>query len=172
MWDDWHALWTVRLAQLAEHGVVLDPTTIPLHPQPVATDDAEWDFHHMATVYLPEPGHFWLAWAGSHPIGMIGAQAIGSWVELRRMFVDPAYRRRGVGSRLVHTLLDHCRQQHVTAIELWTGPHGSGEALYTRCGFQRVPRPGSDAAHIQRMTNYCPDHDEIRMRVDWPSINR
>lgn len=67
-WGDWHALWRVRLAQLAEHGALLDVAAIPPQPEMVATDDPEWDFHDIATVYLRSPGSLWLAWDGAQPI--------------------------------------------------------------------------------------------------------
>ncbi len=31
-WEDWHALWIIRLAQLAEDGISIDPATIPAQP--------------------------------------------------------------------------------------------------------------------------------------------
>jgi GNAT superfamily N-acetyltransferase len=169
IWDDWRALWYVRMAQLVEHGIEVDPATIPVHPEHVPDTDAEWDFHEIAQVYLHLPGNFWLAWDGQHPIGMVGAQAIGQCVELRRMFVAPAYRRHGVGARLVQALLAYCHHQGAQAVELWTAAGGQGQALYTRCGFWQVAAPGSEYATVQQASHYRPDADEIRMRMDWPT---
>jgi len=68
----------------------------------------------------------------------IGAEDKGDYVELRRMYVRAEYRRRGIGTLLVQTLVDHCIEQKVGVIKLWTAKDGPGRFLYEKCGFRQV----------------------------------
>lgn len=163
-WDDWRALWRLRLYQLAEAGIVVPDSAIPAAPEDVAPDDHEWDYHHIAEVYLSGKGGFWLAWADAVPIGHIAAQDLGAGIELRHMYVRLEYRRQGAGSQLVQALLEHCAVHGVRAIELWTATDGLGRKLYERQGFIAVGAPGPEFAAALECTRYTPGDDEVRMR--------
>jgi GNAT superfamily N-acetyltransferase len=165
-WEDWHALWIIRLAQLAEDGIILDPATIPA--QPNLDDDTvyEWDFHHIAEVYLSAAGHFWFACYAGQPVGYVGGQDLGGAIELRRMYVNQMYRRLGIGTRLVHALVSHSRQHTIRAIELWTAQDGPGRQLYHICGFRTIAEPGVLFQDVHSKTRYLPSAGEIRMRLD------
>jgi len=165
-WEDWSALWAIRLAQLAEHGILLDPTAIPEHPQSGIDDEHEWDFHHIEQVYLRGAGHFWLAWYTEQPVGYVGGQDVGGAIELRRMYVKASYRRLGVGTKLVEALISHSHTQGVQAIELWTAENGPGRRLYQALGFRETEGPGAEFKDITTRTRYTPGADEIRMRLD------
>ena len=160
--QDWNALWLVRLRQLAESGVRLDV----LPERPDHTSPYEQDYHRIDQVYLSGAGNFWLAWCEQLPVGHIGAQAFDDVVELRRLYVIPEYRRHGVGTALVRTLVEHCTTQRVRAIELWTVASGPGRGLYERFGFRVVDKPGPEF----RVVNY--PAGEIRMRFGLAIGNR
>lgn len=166
--DDWPALWAIRTAQLAEHGVLLDSTTaIPEYPpQPGIDDRHEWDLCHINLVYLCGAGNFWLARYTGHPVGYVGGQDVGGAIELRRMYVKAGYRRRGVASRLVEALVSHSRAQGIHAIELWTAADGPGRQLYRSLGFRKTEGPGVEYNDVAALTRYTPGADEIRMRLD------
>ena len=163
---EWIALWTVRLMQLAEHGIQIDPATLPDHPQLGTDHPHEWDFHHLDQVYLRGAGHFWIARCAAQPIGYIGGQDLGGAIELRRMSVNAFYRRRGIGSTLVQALIDRSRAYAIPAIELWTAAEGSGRQLYQTFGFQVTAGPGTEFADVIGRTRYTPSDDEIRMRLE------
>lgn len=165
-WDDWPALWAVRRMQLAEHGIKIDPSTLPDRPQPGTNHAHEWDFHEIEHVYLRGAGHFWLARMAGQPVGYVGGQDVGGAIELRRMYVNESYRRRGIGSALVHALIDRSRAYAITAIELWTAAHGPGRPLYETFGFQLRAQPGPEFADVIVRTRYTPGDDEIRMRLE------
>ena len=138
-------------ARLAEHGIVFDPDY---------EDSAAWDLDHIDEVYLSGAGGFWLAWCEDALVGSIGAQDLGGVVELRRMYVKAPYRRRGIGTRLVETLIEHCGDGGIEAIELWTAREGPGRFLYAEQGFRWVRGKGPGFGE-------APDSpDEIRMRRD------
>jgi GNAT superfamily N-acetyltransferase len=163
-WHDWLALWAVRLAQLAEHGILLDPAAIAKSPQPGVDDEHEWDFHHIDQVYLRGAGNFWLAWYADCPVGYVGGQDVGGAIELRRMYVKASYRRLGVGTALVEALIAHSHTQGIRAIELWTAVNGPGRRLYRALGFRETEGPGIEFQDVTARTGYTPGADEIRMR--------
>ena len=164
-WKHWRSLWQLRFCQLAEHGIHLPPDAFPPHPAEVERDDAEWDYHHMAAVYLKGAGGFWLAHSDAVPVGHVGGQDIGGAVELRRMYVRAEFRRCGIGQRLVSTLVAHCAQQRISAVELWTAQAGAGRKLYETTGFHAVDAPGSEFANVAIIIGWTPGEDEIRMRL-------
>jgi GNAT superfamily N-acetyltransferase len=89
------------------------------------------------------------------PVGQIGAEDKGDYVELRRMYVQMEYRRCGIGTILVQSLINHCLTQKVGSIELWTAEHGLGRILYEKFGFQKAERVGEA----------LDSSDQIRMRL-------
>ena len=170
-WDDWDALWQIRRAHLAEYGI--DPSQVYTPPRPsaeatVGAKDAhyEWDLAHPARVYLRGAGGFWIARVAGQPVGYVGAQALGQAVELRRMYVAAALRRRGIGAALVRALVHHCRAQGVGVVELWTENGGVGQQLYAQVGFRVVGGEGPEFAGAQAEDRYLPDPGEIRMRLE------
>lgn len=161
----WHALWVLRHHQLTEEGII-GPLDIPDQPEDVERDGYEWDYHHMAEIYLSGAGGFWLAWCGDDPAGHIGGQDLGGVLELRHMYVRAVYRRRGIATALVQALLDHCKTQSVKAVELWTGWDGEGRGLYERMGFRVTAGPGEEFYDLDYRLNRTPGEGEIRMRFD------
>ena len=114
---------------------------------------------HLATRYPVESRHgfaverlvrdgvaFFVARVEGAPAGcggvlLVGADANGgpAFGELKRMYVRPAYRGRGVGRRLLEHLADHARRRGVNLLRLETGVHqAEAIALYTRFGFRRI----------------------------------
>jgi GNAT superfamily N-acetyltransferase len=164
--EDWHDLWKIRQRQLAESGIVIPSSAIPSHPIDAEPGDHEWDYHHMGRIYLRGRGGFWIAWEDDTPVGHVAAQDLGAGVELRRMYVRPEYRRRGIGALLVERLVAHCVARGVRAIELWTSRSGLGRRVYESCGFHEVANPGTGFADVITATRYHPGGDEIRMRLE------
>jgi GNAT superfamily N-acetyltransferase len=165
-WDDWTALWAVRRMQLVEDGIPGDAVIIPEHPHCGGEEFHEWDFHNIDEVYLRGAGQFWIARYADRPVGYVGGQDLGGAVELRRMYVNASYRRRGIGTALVQALIERSRAHAIPAIELWTGPDGPGRYLYETFGFRLTGGPGVEFADVIRLTRDTPDGGEIRMRLD------
>ena len=58
--------------------------------------------------------------------------------EVKRMFVQPVYRGRGIGKAILDQLASHARANHVDLLRLETGIYQTEAiALYERWGFQR-----------------------------------
>ena len=75
------------------------------------------------------------------PAGCGGIKVVaGEYGELKRMYVRPSFRGRGLGKRLIDVLAAHACEQRVTLLRLETGIHQlEAIGLYERAGFHRIP---------------------------------
>jgi GNAT superfamily N-acetyltransferase len=73
------------------------------------------------------------------PAACGGVKLFGTeYGEVKRMYVRPEYRRRGLGRQILNHLADYAREQGVSVLRLETGIHQTeAMALYERYGFQR-----------------------------------
>jgi GNAT superfamily N-acetyltransferase len=77
-------------------------------------------------------------------------------VELTSMWVDPAVRGAGIGTRLVAAVVDWARGGGADEVELWVvDQNDPALALYRRCGFQTTgdlqPYPNDPGRHELRL---------------------
>ena len=70
-----------------------------------------------------------------------GVLLVGNEIaELKRMYVRPAYRGRGLGKLLVDRLGGYAREHGLDVLRLETGVHQrEAIGLYERAGFRRIP---------------------------------
>lgn len=71
---------------------------------------------------------------------------------IRRVYVRPGWRDRGIGGALVSTLLNHARR-HFQRVRLRAENDGAAR-LYERLGFVRIEHP--DATHIYGGDRHTP----------------
>ena len=144
------ALRSIRLAALAA-----DPTAFGrTHDEEAAYDDDHWRMRAAGSpssqMFVAVDGEF---------IGLVGAyqEAPDERVELVSMWTSPAARRRGVGHRLVRSVLDWAEERHAPSVELWVTRGNDGAlALYRACGFEVTGEVEPSPAD--------PCREEIRMR--------
>src|SRR6266540_4199272 len=86
-WQDWNGLWQLRKHQLAEQGITID--TLPTEPD--LTSPYEEDYHRIDQVYLTTRGNFWIAWMDGLPVGNIGAEDKGAYIEQREVRMRLAF---------------------------------------------------------------------------------
>ena len=81
---------------------------------------------------------------GGHALGMAALVPWGTAVtELKRMFVHPEVRGRGVASALLTHIEGDARASALRQIVLETGTkHDAAQALYSRHGFVEIPQFG------------------------------
>lgn len=74
------------------------------------------------------------------PVGMVGLRCSDGAAELKRLFVHPSGRGRGLGDRLVGAAIDSAVDSGARSIWLETvrGPMDPAIALYRRHGFEPV----------------------------------
>lgn len=101
-----------------------------------------------ATYRASGAGNFWVARSGGRVVGCIGLLRLeGEDYELRRMYVDPAFRGLGLAQRLLDVLLAWASARGVRALfletnEQWTAAH----RIYERNGFVAVDRAALPAS--------------------------
>ncbi len=97
------------------------------------------DLENLEMYFLPTGGLF-LAEQDQTPVGMIFLTQLRQSVgQIRRMYVQDAYRRRGIARMLFETAIREARDIGYSSLLLespksWTGAH----ALYHALGFQAV----------------------------------
>jgi len=98
--------------------------------------------------YVPPKGALLLAQVGADAAGCVGLRPLESEMgEMKRLYVRPAYRKFGLGQRLVEAVVDAARAAGHRELRLDTLPSmGSAQALYRRLGFVEIPPYNS--AHL------------------------
>jgi putative acetyltransferase len=138
--------------------------SITVQPEPPDSPDASAMVEeleaHLASLYPAESRHgftverlvamgvrFFVARFDSAAAGCGGilfvddpADPGGPYGEIKRMYVRPAYRGRGIGKRVLDRLVDEARGREVALLRLETGiDQVEAIALYERAGFRRCP---------------------------------
>jgi GNAT superfamily N-acetyltransferase len=113
------------------------------------------------TRSVTEPGRhaMFLAWEGEHVFGSVYGLLDRERSEVGRvggMWVEPAWRRRGVGRALLEEVFGWARARGLSRLALWAPAHSSAAiALYSRAGFRetanRRPLPTNPSLEIVEM---------------------
>jgi molybdopterin-guanine dinucleotide biosynthesis protein A len=94
---------------------------------------------------LADPGArytaLWIALVGDEVVGSVALRDLGRQkLELKRMYLRPEQRGRGLGRRLLVTALDWARANGAMLVKLDTSERmEAARALYEAYGFRRVP---------------------------------
>ena len=158
-------MWELNGYHLAEHGIIENDYVQGSPDFNLPYDESnskypEMDMERIDEAYLRGRGNFWIARLDNQPVGYVGAQDKGDFVELRRMYVRIEYRRRGIGTLLVQALLKHCKGQEVCIVKLWTAEKGPGRFLYEKLDFRQVELVDDE------LDNKYGSRDEIRMCLE------
>lgn len=96
--------------------------------------------------YAPPDGRLLLAFDDAQLAGCGALRKIhGELCEMKRLYVRPAVRGRGVGEILVRALVHHALALRYFTMKLDTAPElAAARALYRRLGFREIPRYRSD----------------------------
>src|SRR3990172_3323692 len=115
------------------------------YPEDDTANHFRLDGHEVA----PGRGSFLVAYEEAVPIGCGAVRRIEAGVaEVKRMYVAPAVRGRGVGRALLTALEAEARQLGATRLLLETGPRQpEAIALYEHAGFVRIPAFGEYEDH-------------------------
>ena len=95
------------------------------------------DAARLPGPYIPPRGGIWVAVANHVPVGCVALRPQPGGVgEVKRMFVDPGWRGRGVGRALMERLVDAARQRGYRVLRLGTLQEmQAAQALYRSLGF-------------------------------------
>lgn len=92
--------------------------------------------------YVAPRGGLWLADSGEGGVGCVALRPIdGETAEVKRMFVDPHWRGRGVGRALLGALVEGARQRGYVTLRLGTlQDMDVAQSLYRSMGFRPIER--------------------------------
>jgi ribosomal protein S18 acetylase RimI-like enzyme len=94
------------------------------------------------------PGRWQIITADGTDIGMIDIEYRPAEIYLSRIEIRPDYQGRGIGTRLISTLLDEARHQgQDLVLDVLTVNHRA-QALYQRLGMTEVARHGDNNIKI------------------------
>ena len=98
------------------------------------------EIDRIEDYYSEHGGGFWVATLGGGLVGTLGLErASADAMELRRMYVDPAARRVGIGRRMLQHAEAECRRRGVKRLELSTAKiQNEAIALYRSAGYRLV----------------------------------
>ena len=100
----------------------------------------EEEIDHINSYYGGKQGGFWVAVEGTKVVGMFGLEpSSAEAMELRRMYVDPDARRRGIARKMLDFAEDECRRRNRPRMDLSTSElQGDALLLYRNSGYQLV----------------------------------
>ncbi len=103
----------------------------------------------IGDYYRERDGGFWVAVDGSALVGMFGLERSGeTGMELRRMYVAPAARRRGIGRMMLDFAERHVAGLGILRIDLSTSElQQAALALYRKAGYELVRTEQVDEAN-------------------------
>jgi putative acetyltransferase len=98
------------------------------------------EIDRISAYYGERDGCFWVAVTGGKVVGTFGLErASDDPMELRRMYVDPPARRRGIVRRMLQFAEDECRRRNVSRLEVSTAEiQQAALALYRNEGYRLV----------------------------------
>jgi len=97
----------------------------------------DYEINHLADEYSPPAGGFLLAEENAHGIGCVGLRRFADGVgEIKRLYVAPAGRGRGIGRTLAEAIVRLARERGYGRLLLDTLPTMTeAHALYRSLGF-------------------------------------
>jgi putative acetyltransferase len=98
------------------------------------------EIDRIPDYYGAREGAFWVAALDGRIVGMFGLEAFGAdAMELRRMYVDPGARRRGIGRAMLAFAEDEVRRRDKREMVLSTSEiQSEALALYRNAGYRLV----------------------------------
>ncbi len=118
-----------------------DPDVLTLATEQQAELAERYGETHPAVPFQPDI-EFLMLRQGDEVVGCVGLQPVdGETGEIKRMYVRPAWRGRGLSRLLLAAVEQHAVRRGVRTVRLETGvlqPEAVG--LYRRSGYHEIPR--------------------------------
>lgn len=138
--------WSVEVTSVSAHGpaarVCLDRYFDELAARFPEGYDRSADGAAALDDYIPPAGAFLVARIAGEPVGCGGLRTFSPGIgEIKRMWVSPEVRGRGVGRRLLEALEAAARERSLRSVRLDT--HSSlaqALQLYRTAGYREIPR--------------------------------
>ena len=100
------------------------------------------DADQMPGAYVAPRGALWIAASGASGVGCVALRPLDTVAgEVKRMFVDPEWRGRGVGRALMEAVIGGARERGYRTLRLGTlHEMTTAQELYRSLGFAPIPR--------------------------------
>ncbi len=113
--------------------------------------DFEKEIEHLADYYKPPTGFIMLVRSDDRFVGVACLRPLEAGIaEIKRMYIQPAHRGRGLGRRMLRLIIDEAQRMGYRYLRLDTVPDmESANYLYTSTGFYDIedytynPLPGA-----------------------------
>jgi GNAT superfamily N-acetyltransferase len=104
------------------------------------TDSIDEEIGRVADYYAEKGGGFWVAELAGRVVGMFGLEpSERDGMELRRMYVDPDCRRRGIAGAMLRYAEDRCRDMSFSRLDLSTSEvQPEALAFYRAQGYVQI----------------------------------
>jgi len=100
--------------------------------------DFEKETENLPDRYRPPEGAIWLARYNNQPAGCIALGRLSDGIcEMKRLFVRPKFHRKGIGTALCKTLMEHAREVGYTHMRLATALQ-IPRILYNSLRFKKI----------------------------------
>ena len=98
------------------------------------------ELEQLPGAYAPPQGRLYLMWMGSEPAGCVALRPLDArTAEMKRLYVRPAHRGRGLGRLLAQQVIEDARSSLHTRVVLDTLPlMREAQALYAALGFTEI----------------------------------
>jgi putative acetyltransferase len=95
------------------------------------------DLTDIPETYQDSGGEFWVAVDEGLIVGCVGVTRESPEVcELHRLYLLPSHKGKGLGRRLIETVISWCRDQGCRELVLWSDiKFETAREVYIRCGF-------------------------------------
>ena len=109
-------------------------------------DSLEQEIDRIPQYYTGKEGQFWVVLSDSRVVGMFGLEPSGPGaMELRRMYVDPDFRRRGIAQEMMRAAEDYCLNTGQHRLDLSTSEiQFEALAFYRQAGYELVREEVAD----------------------------
>ena len=113
------------------------------------------EIKYLEHKYASPDGRLYIALCGDRAAGCIGMKRMDTFVaELKRMYVRPEYRGRGLAQYLAGLILNDAKTAGYEYIQLDTLPFlGAAQSLYRKLGFYEIEKynnsPMEDATYMR-----------------------
>ena len=105
----------------------------------------------LADYYAERQGSFWVAYDGARLAGMFGLERVGTAAaELRRMYVDAVYRKRGLARMMLERAERICREAGTPVVTLSTSELQQAALTFYRSAGYRLVREEIGAAQSNK----------------------
>lgn len=128
------------------HALFSEYTDMLIREEPIfemylGMQNYEAELRDLRLKYGPPGGRLYIVFCGEEAVASIALRQLDETrCEIKRLYVRPAYRGRGIAKTLVQKILDDARQIGYSQILLDTVPFlKTAIALYRSFGFQDVP---------------------------------